>query len=92
VPIDITPHLEPARCAVVNMECQENLIGESSVLPGLANAAAEVGLVANCATLFDAARRVGTRIYYCLDTASPRRLRARQQPTRAQANGERLGA
>ncbi|HEX5586343.1 MAG TPA: cysteine hydrolase [Acidimicrobiia bacterium] len=71
MPIDITPHLDPSSCAVVNMECQENLIGASSVLPGLAKAAEEVGLVANCAALFDAARRVGTRIYYCLDTRRP---------------------
>jgi nicotinamidase-related amidase len=30
VPIDITPYLDPATSAVVNMECQENLIGPNS--------------------------------------------------------------
>jgi nicotinamidase-related amidase len=65
--LDITPHLDPLRCAVVNMECQENLLGPDSILPGLAAAARSVGLIENCASLFAAARRVSTRIYYCTD-------------------------
>ena len=68
MPIDVTPYLDPATCAVVNMECQENLIGPDSVLPGLARAAAEVGLVDHVAALLAAARRVGTCVYYCTDT------------------------
>jgi nicotinamidase-related amidase len=67
MPLDVTPYLDPARCAVVNMECQEGLIGPESALPGLARAAREMNLVGNLATLFDAARRVGVRIYYCTD-------------------------
>jgi nicotinamidase-related amidase len=69
--LDVAPHLDPQFCAVVNMECQENLLGESSILPGLAAAARQVGLVANCANLFDSARRVGARIYYCTDERRP---------------------
>ena len=64
MPIDPAPYLDPATCAVINMECQENLIGPTSVLPGLARSAAECGLVENLSGLFNAARRVGTRIYY----------------------------
>ncbi|MGD9797095.1 MAG: isochorismatase family protein [Acidimicrobiia bacterium] len=71
MPLDVSPHLDPARCAVVNMECQENLLGPDAVLPGLAAAAAEVGLVENCARLFDAARATGVRIYYCTDERRP---------------------
>lgn len=71
MPIDVSPHLDPARCAVVNMECQENLLGPNAVLPGLAAAAAEVGLVENCARLFAAARAAGVRIYYCTDERRP---------------------
>jgi nicotinamidase-related amidase len=67
MPLDIAPHLNPRHCAVVNMECQENLLGSESVLPGLARAASEIGLVENCAALFAAARNVGVRIYYCTD-------------------------
>lgn len=71
MPLDIGPHVDPARCAVVNMECQENLLGPNAVLPGLARAAAEVGLLDNCARLFDAARSVGVRLYYCTDERRP---------------------
>jgi nicotinamidase-related amidase len=69
--LDITAHLDPLRCAVVNMECQENLLGPESLLPGLAAAARTVGLVENCASLFAAAHRVGTRIFYCTDERRP---------------------
>jgi isochorismate hydrolase len=68
VPIDITPYLDPTTCAVLNLECQENLLGANSVIPGLALAAEKIGLVDNVATLLDAGRRVGARIYYCADT------------------------
>jgi nicotinamidase-related amidase len=71
MPLDVRPHLDPARCAVVNMECQEGLLGDSSVLPGLARAADQVGLVPNLARLYDAARRVGVRVYYCTDERRP---------------------
>ncbi len=67
MPLDISPHLDPATCAVVNMECQQGLLGDSSILPGLARAAEHVGLVANLARLFDAARGAGVRVYYCTD-------------------------
>lgn len=67
MPIDVSPHLDPARCAVVNMECQVGLLGPGSVLPGLARSAAAIGLVANLQRLFDAARGVGVCIYYCTD-------------------------
>jgi nicotinamidase-related amidase len=71
VPIDVTPYLDPATCAVVNMECQENLIGPDSALPGLERAAREAGMVEHVAALLEAARRVGTRVYYCTDERRP---------------------
>jgi nicotinamidase-related amidase len=67
MPLDVTPHLHPARCAVINMECQEGLLGPNTILPGLAASAAAIGLIDNLAGLFGAARRVGVRIYYCTD-------------------------
>jgi nicotinamidase-related amidase len=67
MPLDVSSHVDPARTAVVNMECQENLLGPGSVLPGLARAAEAIGLIPNLANLFTAARRVGVRIYYCTD-------------------------
>jgi nicotinamidase-related amidase len=71
MPLDVSPHLDPARTAVVNMECQENLLGAHSVLPGLARAAEANGLISNLARLFTAARAVGVRIYYCTDERRP---------------------
>jgi nicotinamidase-related amidase len=64
---DLTEILDPARCAVVNMECQENLLGPNAVIPALAQAAAEVGLVETLAGLFESARAAGVRIFYCTD-------------------------
>src|ERR1700759_2396564 len=71
MPLDVTPHLDPTKTAVVNMECQENLLGENSILPGLAKSAKEVGLIDNLARLFDAARGRGVRIYYCTHERRP---------------------
>jgi nicotinamidase-related amidase len=53
------------------MECQEGLLGEHSVLPGLARAAEQVGLVPNLARLYAAARAAGVRVYYCTDERRP---------------------
>jgi nicotinamidase-related amidase len=71
MPLDVSPHLDPAHTAVVNMECQENLLGANSVLPGLARAARANGLLSNLASLFAMARRVGSHIYYCTDERRP---------------------
>lgn len=71
MPFDVTPFVDPATTAVVSMECQESLLGPDSILPGLAAAARHIGLIDNCARLYDAARRVGVRIYYCTDDRRP---------------------
>lgn len=67
MPLDVSAHVDPARTALVVMECQEGLLGPGSVLPGLAKAAEEVGLVANLARLVAAAHDVGVRVYHCTD-------------------------
>jgi nicotinamidase-related amidase len=71
MPLDVTPHLEPARTAVVSMECQENLLGERPQLPGLAKSAHDMHLLDNLALLYATARSVGVRIYYCTDERRP---------------------
>ena len=68
MPLDVTPHLDPATTAVVSSEMQENLIGPTSFIPGLAKSAADGDLVNKVDTLYNAARRVGSRVYYCIDT------------------------
>ena len=89
MPIDRAPYLDPTTCAVVNMECQENLIGPTSVLPSLARSAAEGELVEHLSGSFDAARRVGTMIYYCTDD---RRADGWRRPSRRGCVGERIRA
>jgi nicotinamidase-related amidase len=71
MPLDIAPHLDPARTAVVSMECQEGMLGANPILPGLARSAAEVGLLDNAARLYAAARGAGIRVYYCTDERRP---------------------
>jgi nicotinamidase-related amidase len=67
MPRDLTPHLDPATTAVLNMELAEGLLGPNPILPGLAASAAEGEIVDHVAALLDAARRVGVRIFYCMD-------------------------
>jgi biuret amidohydrolase len=69
--IDYSDILRPEHCAIVNMECQENLLGSDSVLPALAAAARESHLIENLARLFDVARSVQVPIFYCTDERRP---------------------
>jgi nicotinamidase-related amidase len=71
MPLDVTPYLDPGQTAVVSMECQENLLGEKPQLPGLAESARDMGLLDNLARLYEAARSVGVRVYYCTDERRP---------------------
>jgi nicotinamidase-related amidase len=71
MPLDVTPHLDPRHTAIVNMECQQRLLGPESLLPGLARAAQSVGLVDNLAQLFQVGRAAGVRVYYCTDERRP---------------------
>jgi nicotinamidase-related amidase len=68
MPYDIAPHLDPATTAVIALEVQDNLLDlESSMLPGIARHAAEIGLVDRLAGLLSEARRVGTQVVYVTD-------------------------
>src|SRR5437899_8556900 len=68
VPIDLSPHLDPATTAVVALEVQENLmLPESAMIPGLAAHATAIGLIDRLASLFASARRVGVRVLYVID-------------------------
>ncbi len=65
MPIDMASFLEPPHCALIVFECQENVLGASSMLPGLATAAREAALLPNIAGLLEAAREAGVEIFYC---------------------------
>ena len=70
MPIDLTPFLEPARCAILVFECQENVIGAGSRIPGLVEAVRARGILPRIARLLQRARAAGVRVFYC--TAEPR--------------------
>ncbi|MCH2169670.1 cysteine hydrolase [Myxococcota bacterium] len=71
MPIDLTPFLEPSHCAVIVFECQENVLGPSTSIPGLAAAVRDGGVLANISNLLDAAREAGAHVFYCTADSRP---------------------
>lgn len=65
MPLDLTAFLEPARCAILVFECQENVIGAGSRIPGLVAAVKARGIVANIARLLQSARGAGAHRFFC---------------------------
>jgi nicotinamidase-related amidase len=63
--IDLAPFLEPSRCAVIVFECQQNIIGRGSRIPGLVAAVQQRGLVPQLARLLTSARSAGARVFFC---------------------------
>jgi biuret amidohydrolase len=62
---DLQALVAPEHTALVLQEVQNGVVGSPSVLPALADAAAAVDLVANCARLARAARAVGITVVHC---------------------------
>src|SRR5207244_325080 len=63
MPLDLAGLLTPAHTALVTQECQRGVIGDRSVLPEMAKAAAPI--VPRVAALARAARSVGARVVHC---------------------------
>jgi nicotinamidase-related amidase len=57
--------VDPAHTALVLQEVQNGVVGPESALPALAQAAADVDLVANCARLARAARELSVPVFHC---------------------------
>jgi biuret amidohydrolase len=57
--------VDPSHTALVLQEVQNGVVGSGSALPALAQAAADVDLVANCARLAAAARDHGVPVFHC---------------------------
>ena len=55
----------PGHTALVLQEVQNGVVGTPATLPALADAAAAVGLVGNCARLAHAARAAGIAVIHC---------------------------
>jgi len=62
VPVDLSALIAPGRAALLTVEMQENIIGEGSILPELAEAAAAI--VPNIAVLARAARAAGVPVVH----------------------------
>src|SRR6478736_7574871 len=65
MPLDLVALVAPAHTALVLQEVQNGVVGTPSVLPALAEAAAAVDLVGNCARLAQAARAAGVTVVHC---------------------------
>ena len=76
MPHDLTELVAPSHTALVLQEVQNGVVGEPSVLPALAHAAAEIDLIGNCARLARAARRVGVTVIHCTAETRDDRLGA----------------
>ncbi len=63
--MDLAGLVAPAHTALVLQEVQNGVVGSPSVLPALAEAAAAVDLIGNCARLARAARRAGVPVLHC---------------------------
>jgi len=63
--LDLRTLVAPERTALVLQEVQNGVVGSPSALPALAEAAAAVNLIGNCARLARAARDVGVMVLHC---------------------------
>jgi nicotinamidase-related amidase len=74
VPLDLRELVAPAHTALVLQEVQNGVVGSPSALPALADAAAAVDLIGNCARLARAARAANVPVVHCTaETRSDRR-------------------
>ncbi|HEX4491331.1 MAG TPA: isochorismatase family protein [Acidimicrobiia bacterium] len=65
MPLDLRALVAPQHTALVLQEVQNGVVGTPSALPALAEAAAAVDLVGNCARLASAARRAKVPVFHC---------------------------
>lgn len=63
--LDFGTLVAPDHTALVLQEVQNGVVGDESVLPELAAAAARVGLIEHCAALAARARAVGVPVFHC---------------------------
>ncbi len=65
MPVDWKALLKPGETAVLVIECQEGVIGESSLLKGLVQAVQDGGLVPRLARFLGFARSAGVPVFHC---------------------------
>jgi len=72
VPLDLAALTAPGHTALLTVEVQQDVVGEGSILPDLAQAATE--MLPNIAALARAARAVGIPVVHCTAEHRPDRL------------------
>jgi nicotinamidase-related amidase len=72
MPLDLAAVVAPGHTALLTVEVQDNVVGESSMLPELARAA--TAMVPNIAALAGAARSAGIPVVHCTAVTRPDRL------------------
>ncbi|MGZ4675149.1 MAG: isochorismatase family protein [Acidimicrobiia bacterium] len=65
MPVDLANVVAPDHTALVLQEVQNGVVGQPSVLPELAAAAARVDLIGHCAALAARARVLGVPVFHC---------------------------
>ena len=65
MPFDLAPLLSPRECGILVFECQDGVIGEQGVIPGLAAAVRESRMLDTLAHFLEGARAAGARVFYC---------------------------
>ena len=65
MPLDLAQLVRPSYTALVLQEVQNGVVGPKSALPALAEAAAAVDLIGNCARLAAAARVRDIAVFHC---------------------------
>lgn len=65
MPLDLRELLDPARAALLMMECQEGIVGGGGRLGALAEAVVRHGTVGHIARVLGAARRVRVPVFHC---------------------------
>lgn len=63
--VDLRALVAPEHTALVLQEVQNGVVGSPSALPALADAAAAVDLIGNCAQLAARAREIGVTVLHC---------------------------
>ncbi|MFF5707165.1 cysteine hydrolase family protein [Streptomyces sp. NPDC012794] len=65
------PELDPATTALLTVECQNGVVGETSALPELAKEARDSGMLDRVAALVDAARGAGVQVVHAVAERRP---------------------
>ena len=64
MPIDLPQLLAPSQTAVLVMECQEGIVGDSATLGALGEAVRRHGTIGQIARVLDAARAARVPVFY----------------------------